>query len=370
MKHVSMTRCATALALGALSAMSAMPAAAADADRYRGLNRGIVGGHVVPGYEALAVSTEALRRDGTAFCETPDETSLEVLRGSYHRAMDDWMAIQHIRFGPVETLMRGFRIQFWPDKSNALGKQLNKLLAERDREALEPRRFRRASAALQGLPALERLLFDPGNDAILLNGSDDAAFRCALIGAIGGNLAEIAGALVADWRDGDNAFAKTIDETGPDNAFFFDHREVSAKFFGAVTFAIQGVTREKLRRPLGKSLERAKPKRAESWRSARSLRNVSRNLEAAARIYDALSVLLPEDDASAALDRGIRRRFDETLARLKRLRGPLSEAVVSAERRVEVEALAADLTALRNTLTGPFARRADLRVGFNSLDGD
>lgn len=369
MKHVSMTRCATALALGALLLMPAMPAAA-EADRYQALNRGIVGGHVVPGYEALAVSTEALHGDGTAFCKAPDESSLEALRGSYHRAMDDWMAIQHIRFGPVETLMRGFRIQFWPDKSNALGKQLNRLLAERDRDALEPQRFQRASAALQGLPALERLLFDPGNHGSLLNGSDDAAFRCALIGAISGNLAEIAGALVAEWRDGDKAFAKTLDETGPDNAFFFDQREVSAKFFDAVIFAIQGVTREKLRRPLGKSLERAKPKRAESWRSARSLRNLSRTLEAAAQVYDALSVLLPKDDTSAALDRGIRRSFDETLARLTRLRGPLTEAVVSPERRIEVEALVADLTALQKTLTGPFAHQADLRVGFNSLDGD
>ena len=58
----------------------------------------------------------------------------------------------------IQVQNRGFRIQFWPDFRNKTGKQLSRVLAAKDRAALDEETFSRTSIAVQGLPALERLL--------------------------------------------------------------------------------------------------------------------------------------------------------------------------------------------------------------------
>lgn len=358
-----------ALALAAVLAGLVTPAVAVELP-YRAVNRHIVETQIVPKYQTLATTTAALETQGSAFCAAPDAIGLDKLRRDFHDSMDAWMAIQHVRFGPIETLMRGFRLQFWPDKNNALGKQLGKLLTERDVAALAPERFQRTSAAVQGLPALERLLFDKEADSVLLEESDERTFRCQLLQAVTGNLASIATDLLRDWRDGETAFSKTIDQAGPDNAYFLDHREVSAKLLDGPAFVLQAVTDQKLTRPLGKSLDRAKPKRAESWRSGRSLRNIRLNIEAAAAVYDGLSALLPDNDDAGALKRRIDAEFAMAKKQLDAIPVTLRDAVTTTDGRAGIESLMQTLAGLSKVLQGPFAQATDLRVGFNALDGD
>jgi hypothetical protein len=121
---------------------------------------------IIPAYRQLETASVLLRDRTESFCKAPDETALEGLKSAFGRTMEAWQSVQHIRFGPVEYLMRGPRFQLWPDKRGSVSKHLSRLLASADRSALEPERFAQGSVAVQGLGALEVLLFDSDVEAV------------------------------------------------------------------------------------------------------------------------------------------------------------------------------------------------------------
>ncbi len=75
---------------------------------YAEVNASLLDHHIMVGYARLASTTEALAETASEYCAGGVE--LDPLRAAYHAAMDAWMAIQHIRFGPVELYMRSYRL--------------------------------------------------------------------------------------------------------------------------------------------------------------------------------------------------------------------------------------------------------------------
>ena len=70
------------------------------------------------------------------------------------------MGVQHLRFGPVDSRMRGFRFYFWPQARNKVGEAVAELVAAGEDDAALAARIGRASVAVQGLLAAEVLLYD------------------------------------------------------------------------------------------------------------------------------------------------------------------------------------------------------------------
>src|SRR3546814_8224704 len=112
-------------------------------------------------------------------------------------------------------------------------------------EALQPRTFANGSVAVQGFPALERLLFDSDDDTWAM------PFGCDVVRAIGTNLKSIAAGLLHDWRDGDKAFATVVLSAGEGNTHYFDAKEASLVFAKALRGALLLVQDYKLGRPPG-----------------------------------------------------------------------------------------------------------------------
>ena len=69
--------------------------------------------------------------------------------------------------------------------------------------------------ALQGLPALEYLLYGDGAEA-LAKGAGAAAFRCRFAASIAANVAAMAKEIEQGWQDG-APYTKAYLEPGPDN---------------------------------------------------------------------------------------------------------------------------------------------------------
>ena len=157
-KALSVTLAALA-SLGAASAWSGEPIGEAD---YARVNTALVGGHVVPRYTRLAAATEAFAATVADFCADGGESGRAAARARFHDAMDAWMAVRHLRFGPIELFMRGARFHFWPQAQGKVREALRALAAEAegDEAALLPPRFEQANVAVQGLLAAEALLYD------------------------------------------------------------------------------------------------------------------------------------------------------------------------------------------------------------------
>ena len=178
----------------------------------------------------------------------------------------------------MTSRLRAERLYFWPDPRNTTARQLAELLAGRDPGTLTAEGFHRASAAVQGLPALERLLFDEGATAAFRSERDEVRRRCEVLETITRNIGEITADVAREWSVGDTAYRRRIETAGSGNPAYADPKEATQDFLKSLHGALERVASLKLAKPLGTSLATARPMLTEEWRSGRTLRDVRLNL--------------------------------------------------------------------------------------------
>lgn len=321
---------------------------------------------ITPAYIRYNDSMQALAPAVGKLCDMPSDVSLATVQDAYKASADAWQRLQPIAFGPIEAEGLDARIHFWPDKHGTAGKQLSKLLAKPDPAALENGVVGK-SAALQSLAALERVLFDQA-DALV---TKDGDFACSLALAIADFQGDLAVDLLDAWQ-GDDGHSALFTEASDGNDAYYDAADATTDLFSTLAASLDNIIANKLERPLGKSLDKAKPKRAEDWRSGRSLLNIIANLETIKALYaepGGLHVFLSEEGQDG-LDQTIRKGLDQTLATATSIEPSLFDAVGDETRREQVEQLLKEVKSLRALFTGTLADAASLTVGFNKSDGD
>lgn len=343
------------------------------AGAYQRINEALVANHIVPRYQALAATTAALEVAAAAFCAAPEKAKLEGLRAHFHETMDAWMAVQHLRFGPVELFMRAQRLYFWPEARGRIEDAVRQIVAAADSTALSPDQFRRASVAAQGLPAIEVLLYGEGGGLLLAR--DAGEFRCRLLEAASANIHSMAAEIVEGWRGGELDYAAKVVEPGETNLYYRTAREATLDLFKSLHNELQLIADVKVMPVLGPTKEAARPRNAETLLSGRAMRNIAINLEALQALYldeggAGLGTLVIERGSDPELDPLLRRAFDMTIATARSIPGKLSEAVVDPERRPPVEKLSTQILALKQIVKTRLSAALDLSVGFNALDGD
>lgn len=341
-------------------------------DAYARLNAAMLNQHVLPRYERLAAATARQTRTAREFCMESGSAGLADVRGTYHHTMDAWMDVQHIRFGPVQLYMRAYRLYFWPEARGKVGDAVETLLAKDDPGALAAARLADASVAIQGLPAIEYLLYTddslPGTGAM-------ASLHCSLLMGISSNMQSIAAQIVADWRGGDVNFRRLFLNPGPDNDYYQSHRDTALALFKSFHDALALIADVKLKPVVGESIETARPALAESRSSGRALRNIVLNLEALQALYlgegeAGLSTLVKQYGTDKELDPLMRKAFRMTIEAANAIDAPLTEAVADEERYRQAETLSTRVIALKQLVKSRVAPALDLAVGFNALDGD
>jgi uncharacterized protein len=324
------------------------------------LNLAVAERHIIPGYERLATATAELDAVARRHCNADGPAHAAVL-AAYGQAFLAWQDVQHIRLGPIVAFGRDFRFQLWPDKRGSVGKHLAGLMADPDPNAIGTERFAAGSVALQGFGALERLLYDPPPDAA------DRDWHCRVVLAITGNLARMATDVLGEWRDGPSAHRHLFATASAGNTHYASADELGARLFNNLHTQLELLVEQKLGRPLGDSISRAMPKRAEAWRSGLSMAAVQRNLAAIDDLYRI-------GFAQRAGDSALHARFAAGLATARDLAGsssePLSQRVADPTSRPGVERLRDELVLLRGLVAGELSTALALPLGFNSLDGD
>ena len=347
--------------VGAVPASSAQEIGPAD---YARVNAALVETHALPRYERLAAATEAFADSAQTYCAGEGET--EQLRSRFHDAMDAWMGVQHLRFGPVESFNRAYRLYFWPQARAKVADAVAEIVAAGEDAAALAARIESANVAVQGLLAAEVLLYD---ERYL--GAD--ARGCGLLAAVAANMRTMAVGILADWREGDGAFAGLMAAPGTDNPQFENHADGTLAFFQSLHDSLQLIHDAKLKPVIGESAQQVRPVLAESRLSGRSQRNIVVTLEALQALYlgeggAGLGNLTAVADPK--LDRLMQKAFRLTLATAESLGGPVENAAADAALRPKAEKLAKQVRALRQIVRDRLAPALGLAVGFNSLDGD
>lgn len=328
-------------------------------------NRAYAAKVVTPAFEHLATASDALAATAAESCAKPDPARLERLAAAFDGTADAWAAAQQFRLGPLADEQRAERFAYWPERRNIVDRQLAALLAADDAGALAPEPFARQSVAVQGLTALERLLFGEAARQALLAGDAAAARRCAVVVAIARNLASVAHTCLEAWQ------AVDADAAEGGAPFSSTASEATTQFLTNLITLLEIDADQKIAAPLGTSAEAARPKAAEQWRAGRSLRDLRLNLETARRSFAGeagFATLLADSDPAIRIR--VDAAFDQVGKALAAVPEPLDQAAGDAAGRQALEAARVAVKQLEDLLRRQVAPAIGVTLGFNELDGD
>ena len=361
-------------------ALGAIPLSAADAEGdkapgsekaetpagpdYAAIVRATIEKHIRPGYGRMVKSSKNLALIMNAACRTDEGVNTPTIAKSFMDVATAWVSVQHIRFGPVTDENRYDRIAFWPDPKNLTSRQMSKVLAERDQSVTSAESLAQKSIALQGLTALERLMTMKPAEA-----REDASFRCQYAQAITENLVRITTAVSAAW--GPKAdFSQIWQTPGAENPLYRDHREAAMEVMKSLSGGLQFLYERKLQAPLADSIEKARPKRAELWRSGTTLEALDTNFESLMELYVKSGISAYVKATDADLDTTLMTSYEQALVTLKAVDKPFRKAAKDQVLRPKMDYLRFLAEDLAKRSAGNLAIALNLSLGFNALDGD
>lgn len=141
---------------------------------------------ILPRVQASRDSAQQLAQAISSSCQ--QNNALDEARPAWRRAFLDWQAASAFSFGPLSEETRQ-RIELFPDPRNLVQQRSDALLAAE--QAPTQQDIARATAPIQGFPALEYLLFGPVNQH---------PQACATARAISQHLADRLSQLQSDWQ--------------------------------------------------------------------------------------------------------------------------------------------------------------------------
>ncbi len=325
---------------------------------------------VVPHVEALKASTARLASSVGAVCELgATDAARRAARDAYAETVRAWAGLDFVRFGPITRAHRLERILFWPDPRATTSRQLAAILAARKPELLTPGALAKQSVAVQGLTALEILLYD--DKAPLGTGTDDAsAYRCGFARAIAENLSAIAADLSAEWA-GQTGFRFKMIATGSDNPLYKDSSETARDVVKAIATGLE-LCRDRFLLPELTALAATPPKRPRLPFDKADLMGtyLTASLVSLHELFDVtgLAAFLPADKPWMAefLPKSWK-SLEQDSARLDSLR---LTARGSEEHLHALRKMRFDLGGIRSIIVRELAPNAEIDMGFNELDGD
>ncbi|HSB58357.1 MAG TPA: imelysin family protein, partial [Methyloceanibacter sp.] len=320
-----------------------------------------------PGYAHLAETTDALNQAVAALCQKPS-AALKEAKEAFAATAEAWSLVEPIRFGPVAEQHRYERIFYWPDPKGLGARQVREALGKEDQAVTEAASLSGKSVALQGLPALEYLLY--GDDAgTLAKGGSDAMFRCRFAETIAGYVAGMARDIASGWQDG-AAYTKAYLEPGPANSAYHTPKEVTLELFKTFTTGIEMVRDHKMAKALGAKPEQARPQLVPFWRSGLSFANMAGNLEGVRELFAKGGFAQVVHEDSAGVEDSIVFDLNHAVQVLRGIDKPIAEAVHDEDIRAKLEALRVGLKSAVTTAGDAISRGAGLTFGFNAMDGD
>jgi predicted lipoprotein len=337
---------------------------------HAGLARQALEQHIRPGYDRLAAAAGRFAQAMSRFCTAPAAGD-EAVIAAFDDLVTAWGRIEHIEFGPVTEETRRERIMFWPDRRNLGARQIARAIAARDASVTDAAQLASKSVALQGIGALEIVLF---SDAGLERAAaEDRAYRCRFGSAIAGNIDSIANEVAGAWND-DTGFAGYWLRPGGKNPTYLLASETTLALAKAFNQGLERARDERIAGPLGLNKQRRETP-APLAVSGRSMRLVIANIEGARDLYDrgglraAVLAAASGDANDKELAELVSRELATALERLEPVR-QAAKPYVERNSRQQIVSSGFPLKNARLIAGELLVRNAGLSLGFNESDGD
>lgn len=325
-------------------------------------------GYIRPGYAAFEAAASDLETATTTLCGAPSAPNLQSARDSFRALADRWARMEWLRLGPVMSDNRLERILFFPDRKGTGRKQVMRAIASGNEAVTNVDSLAELSVAMQGLGALEYLLFGNGGDA--LASGPRSSHRCAFAEAAATNLVNLSGEIIAGWQDG-SALVTAFLAPGTDNPLFRTDQEALNLLLGQMIHGLEAIRDIRLSAFLDKqNAARDRPKSALFWRSGITLRSVVANLEGLRTLFDESGLEIVSKAMAPRLADTIRFEFGQAIRTAASLDAAVSELLANPETREKLVYLDYAIKIIIDRLDQEFAQAGGLAVGFSFGDGD
>jgi len=327
---------------------------------------GAVDGFVKPAYAAFHAGAAKVAADMDTLCATRRADALAAAQDDFIALVTAWSEVEIVRFGPITEQNRLERILFWPDRKSIGLKQVQAAIAGKDATATDPATLKDKSVAMQGLGALEFVLFGTGYEELQSPGEN---YRCAYGGAIAKNIEAIAAEVDGAWRDLAGIAGQWANPAA-DNPLYRTDEEAVTELFDVIVHGLELTRDVRLNGFLGETASDDKPKQAVFWRSGATIVSLQANLRGQRKLFDAskLGSLLATDMAWIA--ESITFEFNTADTILGRVAGPIPDVLADQERRGGLSAIRLITSHLSELFGTSMAGALGLTAGFSSLDGD
>ena len=238
---------AVAAVLLSTASAGALPAHAAF--DHEGLAVQALEGHIRPGYDAFKRMTGELRTALETACKAHDVKADAPVKAAFRNVVLAWSRVEHLKFGPILENNRNERIVFFPDRQKIGERQVQQILVKQDATALSVTELLQKSVAVQGLTALEVLLYAKPAETYLA-ATPEATFACGYATAVAQNMAQIATDVATAWAK-DGSYTALWLKPGDENPLFKTSTGPTAELLTAFRNGISNARDAKLLPSLG-----------------------------------------------------------------------------------------------------------------------
>lgn len=356
------------LVLAAVLIGLAAPAMAQSAIPTRTIIESAIDGYIRPNFQQFAEETSSLETNVAALCATPSADALTTAQNQFRSTIIAFSRIEFIRIGPLGVGDRLERLLFWPDRKGIALRQVQGALADKDPTAASTETLEGKSVAMQGLVALEYLLFGTGNEELA---TADGAYRCSYAAASAGLIANLAGDINAEWQDTTpNGAAEHLLNPQPSYDDYRTETEVLEKLAATLIHGTEAIRDQRVSPIISEATGSPKPRSALFWRSNMTVASLAADFAGLHDFFVAAKYPEAIGTANAWVTEGAEFEFQNAARAAAAITDPMEQAVADP-RQLQALKYMVIITGSLDTLLGQnLAAALGLSVGFSTLDGD
>ncbi|NRB32625.1 MAG: peptidase M75, Imelysin [Rhizobiaceae bacterium] len=323
-------------------------------------------GYIQPGYDAFSNATSKLASGLKELCQSPSGEKLQTSRAQFRTAAQLWARMEWLRVGPVMENNRLERILFYPDRKSTGLRQVQRALGKSDPTTTSQATLAKKSVAMQGLGALEFLLFGTGSEDLL---DPTSTYRCEYAQAVGDNLVEIADTFTTRWKI-DTDLTSAWLSPKPTNPLYRNNREALTGVLGTIVHGLEAIRDVRIGAFLREPPKQDRPKSALLWRSQSTMPMIEQNLRGLRDLYLATGLRENLTGDAAAFSDSLLFEFDLTIQVADAFDAPIAELLADDNTREKLRFLQLSVRFLVQRLDTEFLPALGLQSGFSFGDGD
>lgn len=321
---------------------------------------------VRPALLSFSNSANAMSSSMKELCTNPSMKKLENSRAAFKQVAIAWGGIEHFRSGLILEENRLERILFYPDRKSTGLKQVQRRLLNKDVTLTDLKSMQTKSVAVQGLGAIEFLLFGSGYEELK---TSSGSFRCDFAKTASQNVEAISNEVLTSWNGG-SAYTKGWMNAGTSNSVFANEQEAINELLGILVHGLGAVRDIRIGGFLNKEAKYDRPKSALLWRSQSTVPVLKANFE----MLEALMVKgglysLVKEDLNGTVN-SLQFEFMQINYALNSIEPPIVDALQDEDQRKKLVFLKNSLGYLIERIDGEFALMLGLSSGFSFSDGD